>query len=195
MTLARRKSRHWHPDVMTAIHDELLTGASASGVLDKLYSRQGLGEFRDKDGVELSLPSTRTIQDIAKSWARDASGTWQLTDSGSDDVPIILDVLAAVIERSEGRIHSLTKNEAQLIPSLVKAGRDRLTPWVAYRLARFYLYWTARESDDRELVTYLAFLADPDRLERNVAAGRVSGRDMLQEILRWSGEGIEEPLK
>ena len=178
---------------MTAIRDELDTGASAGGVLDKLSLRQISGELRDKEGEPLDLPSVRTIQSIARELARDDSGAWQLTDSSPSDVPLVLRVLASVIERSEGRIQTLTKREAELVPSLSHAGEGRLTPWVVFRLARFYIQWVAREPD-RDLVTYLAFIANPARLRRNIAKGWISDRRILEEILLWSVEQDEQAL-
>lgn len=183
--MARRKSRYWHPAVLTAMRDGLDTGASASRVLDQLSIRQAGGELLDEGGKPLPLPSTRTVQDIARDWKRDDSGEWQLTDSLASDVPVVLRVLASVIERSEGRIQALTKREAQLVPSINNAGGGRLTPWIIFRLARYYIHWVAHEPD-QDLVTYLAFITDPERLRRNVARGWISQRNMLAEIVEWS---------
>lgn len=186
--LSRRKPRHWAPDVLNALRDELATGASARRVLDKLELLQVQGELHDENGQPLDLPSIRTVQSIAREQMRDDSGEWQLTDSSPGDVGLVLRVLASVIERSEGRIQTLTKREAELIPSIYHAGAGRLTPWVVFLLARFYLQWVAREPD-HDLVTYLAFVADPVRLRRNIARGWISDRNILGEVLRWSQAG------
>ena len=183
--LARRKARHWHPEVMSAIREAVLTGASAAGVLDSLEQLQMDGGLQDRTGEPLPLPSVRTIQDIARPWKRDDSGRWQLTDSSPADVRGVLDVLAAVIERSRGRVQSLTKTEAQLIPLMLQATGTQLRPWDAFLLVRFYMYWRGRESGDQDLVPWLAFAGDQERMRRNVANGWLRRRDLSTELIGW----------
>ena len=183
--MSRRKARHWHPDVMSAIQEAVVTGASAAGVLDRLERLQLEGRLQSRNGEPLPLPSVRTIQDIARPWKRDDSGRWQLPDSTAADVRVVLDVLGAAIERSEGRIQSLTKNEARLIPLISKAASDLLPPWDLFLLVRFYAYWTARESSDEDLIPLLAFVGDQDRLRRYISSGWVRGNDLSSELIRW----------
>jgi hypothetical protein len=135
----RRGSRHWHPDVMDAVHEELSTGASASGVWDKLQRRQKAGELRDKDGKALALPSIRSIQEIAKAY-NDDSGPWTLYDARPDDVQVILESLLEVIVRSEGRVQHLTRREARLVAAIRRVeGTAQYDAWSAFVLARHYI--------------------------------------------------------
>ena len=183
--MARRKARHWHPEVMSALQDAVVTGASAAGVLDSLQQMQLDGGLRDRNSEPLPLPSVRTIQDIARPWKRDDSGRWQLTDSSPADVRGVLDVLAAVIERSHGRIQSLTKTEAQLVPLLMQATGMGMPPWDVYLLVRFYMYWMGREASDQDLVPLFAFVGDQERMRRSVANGWLRRRDLMPELVGW----------
>lgn len=107
-------------------------------------------EFADRD-----LPHTRTIQRIVHDVNRDdSSGAWSPIEGPVDDTAAVLPVLAAVIERTEGRRTYLTKAEATFCGRLARA--TTLRPWTAFGLARAYL---ARQADGVETTDLDAFVA------------------------------------
>jgi hypothetical protein len=162
MRIKRRRVRNVRPEVLRAIHQELLTGSSSPQVYRALEDLQHEGSL-----PQGSIPSERTISNIAKEMRTDASGAWTLADADARTVALVLHVLAEVARRTEGRITSLTRAEAALIPVMYRATSGwlrKLSPsgrfWQSYVGTRFYLSWvrTDRDAHDATLL-YAALLS------------------------------------
>lgn len=130
----RRRVRNVHPQVLRAIHDDLLTGASARQVRTSLHERYERGELPP----DAEIPSERTIGNIARDIRRDDSPAWRIEDADPAEVWPVLDTLLEVMVRSERRVTALTQIEARLVTN-VRAADPRLDPWQAYSWVRWYL--------------------------------------------------------
>jgi head-tail adaptor len=130
----RRRVRNVRPDVLRAIHDDLLTGASAKQVHAALKERYERGEL--SAGAE--IPSERTIVNIARDIQRDDSPAWRIENAQPAEVWPVLDTFLEVYQRSAGRVTSLTETEARLVAN-VRAANPKLGPWQAFSWARWYL--------------------------------------------------------
>ncbi|MBA3688117.1 MAG: hypothetical protein H0W81_04745 [Chloroflexi bacterium] len=149
-TNSRRRVRKVHPDVLRAIHQDLLTGASAPDVVEALSQRQLRGELPDH-----AIPSARTVSNIAREMRTDDSGEWTMNDAEPATVNLVLRILQAVVQSTEGRIASLTKRQARLLPVIHAAVEGRFTLYQTYLWARFYIAWVRTEQDARDVA--LAF--------------------------------------
>jgi hypothetical protein len=105
--------------------------------------------FPDRPG----LPTLRTIQRIVKQVRpRDTSGSWRWHDD--EDPRPILDVLAVMVLRSEGRITSLTWAQVQWIRKVRKGAPD-LPPETLFYCAEQY---RAAEAERRDTSALDAFI-------------------------------------
>jgi hypothetical protein len=123
--------------------------------------------------------------------AADTSGHWTLADSTPEEARLVLDVLAAVIKGTQGRIHSVTKHEAAQLPRLAAAA-PALGPFEWWRLAREYLARAAHQQATADLDGCLAFApwrspTDRERYEGAVAAGWVP---LAPSWLVWWPSGV-----
>lgn len=119
-------------DVIEAITD-LTHRTRGPAEIAKLLSEDG--EYRHLRG---RIPKLRTIKKyaaLAKKGLPGASVPWRFTDAPADEVPLVMPVVAAVIEKSAGRVREISKAEAALVARIVRAAPD-VPPWTAYRLAR-----------------------------------------------------------
>lgn len=175
----RRRVRQVPTDVLRAIREELLTGASAPEVVRALSRRQANGEF------ELgSIPSDRTVSNIAREMRLDDSSVWQISDGSPDTVGFVLRVLVEVVRRTKGRVASLTQAEAALLPVMNKVMEPRWTKlpssdaraWQAYVWTRFYLSWVRSEADARDATLLFAGMQEdgPWPITRLLEIERVS---------------------
>ena len=92
-----RRVRQVSPAVLQAIHEGLLTGASAPQVMRSLRDRRDLPEDQ--------IPSERTISNIARDMRSDDSGAWQLTDAEPGSVNLVLRVLGEVVPGPRDELH------------------------------------------------------------------------------------------
>jgi hypothetical protein len=83
---------------------------------------------------------------------------------------VVLEVLAEVVRRTEGRVTTLTKAQADLIPIFHAAFEDwlrKLPPagraWQAYVWSRFYLSWVRSEQDELDFAVFLASVRSKGR--------------------------------
>ena len=82
------------------------------------------------------VPPLRTIQAIARAASViDESEPWRFEDGLGVSASLILDVLAEVVERTDGRRRHLTRGEVAWVVRIRRARPD-LQPWTAYLLAR-----------------------------------------------------------
>lgn len=147
-------------DIRDAIHDLALDGYNIAETRRRIVARFG----------DAAAPSDVTV---GKYWRevtpRDRSGEWRLAESPGRDAAPVLAVLAAVLERTEGRVRHLSVAESEWIVRLTTAVPD-LPPWDAYRLARLYLARLAADEPSDSLDAALAFAPWRDRGQRYVAA-------------------------
>jgi hypothetical protein len=142
----RRRVRQVRPEVLRAVREALITGASAPQVVQELQSR-----FDEDD-----IPSERTISNIRREVSSDDSGLWRIEDADPATVAVVLDVLHDVVVRTEGRIGSLTKAEARVLPVIRRATEKRFNRWQAYLWTRWYLAWVRTEQDAADMALLLA---------------------------------------
>jgi hypothetical protein len=160
----RRRVRNIRPEVLQALREGLISGASAPQVHAALLERFPAA----------MVPSDRTISNIAREIQRDdAEGPWRLEDADPDAVATVLAVLREVATRTEGRVTSLSQSEARLIPTMYRAldasqGRweakaggvpiERTRDWHTYVWTRFYLSWVRSAEDEQDFALLLAVL-------------------------------------
>lgn len=129
--------------------------------------------------------SARTLSRRLRLYRRDPSGPWTLGSADPGDVAVVMPVLAAVIELTEGRRTQLTIDEARISVSILRAF-PQLKPLEAYMAAREYL--SASHPDDViGLEAKLAFSTDLDRWFRAVESGWIPGR-----FARWLAAAVDE---
>lgn len=155
----RRRVRSVRPDVLQAIREMLLTGSSAPQVYAALSDRFPAD----------SLPSDRTISNIAREMRTDDSGEWSVDDTDPATVGAVLRVLLDVVRRSRGGVTRLTRAEARLVPIMLAALAESAHPpkaieWHAYLWARFYLTWVRRPEDGAAVTLLLAAMSSDGRL-------------------------------
>lgn len=99
----------------------------------------------------------RTIRARVKEYTvEDPSGRWTLAGSPGALAALILPVLAAVIENSEGHISHLTNAQAAWIVKVRRAAPD-LSPWGAFCIAAYYRIRQHRNEPTADLDLLLAF--------------------------------------
>lgn len=146
------KETRWQP---AAILENLAWLQSRPRVMEELspVQRRQASALRDR-----RLPDhPKTIQRWIKAAfpAEDTSDGWAFTEEVDTD-PRVLSVLAAVIDRTEGRKQFLTQREASWVGSLAKVATG-LEDWPLFRLATEYVYRRTHERDTRDLDAYLAY--------------------------------------
>ena len=87
---------------------------------------------------------------------QDRSEPWGLGDADDDSARYVFDVLAAVIEQSDGRRAYITNAEAAWIAKLWRVAPD-LDPWAAYTMAIRYMGRERRGEPTGDLDTVIAF--------------------------------------
>lgn len=79
----------------------------------------------DENKLKSPPPSKRTVERIVKEWRGvDLTGPWNLYTAAPEDVPLVLPVLAAVINWTQGAITSLTNGEARIIANIRSVAPD-----------------------------------------------------------------------
>ena len=141
---------------------ELIDGGASSAA--QVY-RELMRTFPSRD-----VPSERTIRNYFHELVvRDTSEPWALTDP-NDGADFLLDTLRAIFDRSEGRIHTLSRAMADQIEAIKRAAPD-IPPAPAFLIAREYLKCEQAEQDTAHLLFGLAMrpmaeeagLSDGDR--------------------------------
>lgn len=112
----------------------------------------------------ITLPHIKTIQQIVReNTPKDPSGPWQFAEADGEDAVLVLPVLAAVLEASEGRL-KVSNLMAEWIVRLCQTADD-LPPWTIYELAHTYMLRHERQASTDDLNAFLAFA--PWRSEEN----------------------------
>ncbi len=112
---------------------------------------------------EDALPSARTlIEWLREDRSRSRSAPWSLgKQRDPKDAALVLRVLREVIERTEGKVQTITEDEARWLVRVIHARGD-LQPWAAYRFARRYAAVQHRKGDYRWLDLQLVTVGHPD---------------------------------
>lgn len=144
----RRRSRTFAPEMLSAVREHLVSGASAREVVQAIARSQAKGALEG-----LAVPSESTVKNMAREMPRD-DDTWTLEDSAdSVQAGLILRVLSAVQRKSHGRVRHLTKREAR-IAAVILGLYDQPTEtaaWRAYVRAREYMAAMYRGEDPAAL--------------------------------------------
>ena len=83
-------------------------------------------------------PALRTVQRVIADVTPKDALPWQLRDADPDDAALLLPVLAAAIERTEGRVRQVTRGHAEWIVRLRRASPE-MPLYTAFALARIYV--------------------------------------------------------
>lgn len=152
-TLKRRRKRYLDRDVEEKLAALILRGYSAKQIETELSTDE---KYAGR------LPQLRTLQRIVSepNGLRDAAATWSINDTPADDLRLVLDVWAAVLVESDGRVHRLTVEEAQSILRVRKAA-PWLEGWPVWLVAREYLTRVASNEDTTDLDLFLALVSPP----------------------------------
>lgn len=149
MATPRLKKRRIKGHVQEKIEVLALRRRSAKQIYDQLSE--------DEDIDPDDLPTLRTVERIVNDVRpRDTSAPWSLADSDADNVPAVLETLAAVIEFTEGRVTHLTRAQATWIARIRRAAPD-LALWRVYLVAMMYQKEEEKNADASGLDAYLAF--------------------------------------
>lgn len=109
--------------------------------------------------LEAKIPDERTIRRrIAESKLLDTSGPWTLARASGGVAALVLPVLGAVLDHTQGRVAGLTKEQAKWVVKVRRAAPG-LDPWYVWRVAAAYQVADQKGTDaDREsLDALLAF--------------------------------------
>ncbi|MDA0265152.1 MAG: hypothetical protein O3A93_13930 [Chloroflexi bacterium] len=113
-------------------------------------------ELSKRQELKPPLPTLRTVQRIVKeATPKDPSGPWNLAKSDTEHSRIILDLIAYLINRTEGRIHSITEKEAEWYVKVHFAAPD-LEISSAWLLTRTYMRRSEGYSSTEAMDAYLA---------------------------------------
>jgi len=177
----RRAGRPRIPrDIEIAIEGFAAEGYTPPQILEALQRK---ADFKGR-----ALPVIKTIKRIIEreGLAADASEWWSLAAADPDDAATILPVLATVIERTAGRVPSLTKAQADWVLKIRCIAPD-LSPWSAFRLAISYRVRVHREEPTADLDELLAFTPwrSREHLERFLRVVNSAHPDWIQTTGGW----------
>jgi len=123
--------------------------------------------FPAQDPAKVIVPNRRTIQRVLGDFAARDETTWSLADADAEDAALVLPVIAAMIEESEGRRQSITQGEARWIVKIRRADLaepgERLDHVITYELAFDVASYSAdpelREFAEGQVAFVLHYLA------------------------------------
>lgn len=125
----RRRRSNWPIEVEAEIERLAMKDVSAAVIRKELRKR-----YEDSD-----IPKERAIENrLAAVRSSDLSGPWTLQGASGEEAALVLPVLGAVIEETEGRTTQLSRDMTEWIIRIRRAAPD-LPPWNAYLFARRYL--------------------------------------------------------
>lgn len=146
----KRRPRRWSlpPAMLDVVRDLADRGYTGKEVLDQLAA--------DERSDPNRLPKLRTIQRAISDMSSTDSGDWSFGQGDPDDDRLVLETLAAVTRATKRR--TLTQAEAGWAARIRRARPD-LTPWQAFRFARRYVEWRARNEPTTALDAQLATMS------------------------------------
>jgi hypothetical protein len=116
----------------------------------------GIKDALELEGRPVAYNTIRSI--IDREAPPDPSGLWQLIafeGAGQRRADLVLPVLAAVNEKSAGRVSTLTNREADWVAT-IRLAVPRLNRWLCYEVARRYVAYEAQSRDTSQLDRALA---------------------------------------
>ncbi len=141
--------------------------AIAEGVLDGKNAAEIHGELEHR----ADRPTDRTIRSaVRKLRGHDLSGPSHLEKGGDVDAALVMPVLGAVIEQSEGRIRTLTRAQAEWITSIRRAAPDLTDPLHVYELALVALGGKAEHVEQQ--LAFRPWLSDEHRARWETAKAK-----------------------
>jgi len=138
----------------------------AEGVLDNKSAAEIHRELGDRP--DLSERTIRTA--VSKLRGHDLSAPSHLEKGGDVDAALVLPVLGAVIEQSEGRIRTLTRAQAEWITSIRRAAPDLTDPLHVYELALVALGGKAEHVEQQ--LAFRPWLSDEHRARWETAKAK-----------------------
>jgi hypothetical protein len=159
-----------HADALLAKYGPDRRGAAPS------IARGLAAEFPDRP-----TPSARAVSDwIERGVIRgDPSGIWSLAGASPGEAARVLPVLAAVIERTEGRRTFLTTAEAAMVARVSEAAPD-LPPWQTYQLAHRYIDAGSATEDLDQLLAFAPWRDQAAAYNAAIAAGWIRRHHVLE---------------
>ena len=186
----KSRQKRIDPDVRTEIEEQAIKGTGPAAIERNLKGKP--------KWVKLGIPHIKTIQAIAReNTPKDPSSPWKLADADGQDAALVLPVLAALIEESEGRLNTISNERAEWIIRLSRVAGD-LPPWTIYRMAHAYMLRVERQDATDILDGFLAFApwrdaAAKERYDKAVKAGWTSEPFVVEleafGVLEIAGEG------
>lgn len=144
--MTTRGSRQVKIAVDKAIRRHHLGGYEPSQVYDAIKD-----EFGEKN-----IPTLRTVQRICQDiTTRDTSAPWSMATEEPGDVRDVLDVLAAIVMESDGRVSYVTDREASWITRIRRAA-PTVDPLTVYQYAHDYMLREDARQDAADLDFSLA---------------------------------------
>lgn len=166
-------------------------------VARKLFVEQGLTPAAIDEELlrrfpEADPPSRRTIESWVATFRTEGGEPWTLTLGTEETAELVLPVLQAIVEHSEGRVRTIGVEAARWVVAVRRAVPD-LDPWDAYLVARQYL--AAAGTSTTELDLLLAYApwrgaSEAARYGRAITRGLVVPHQGM-DIEMWRQQGME----
>ena len=148
--MATRRRKRIDGDAERAIQRLVILEMGPTQIHHELVKLQEHGQLSD-------VPTLRTVQRIVADMTRNRGGDpWDMVEAEPEDVGLLLDTLAAVIDATEGRVKQLTRDDARWVVRLA-AARPELTPLDAWKVGRYYQLLRADGQPTDHLDHWLAY--------------------------------------
>jgi hypothetical protein len=170
METTSHRGRRIDPDIEAEIRKLVLEGWTPPQIERHLSSKE---DFADR------VPDIRTIRRrVAWYWPEDSrgdtSGPWTWADADGEEAALVLPVLGAVLDHTQGRIAGFTKNQARWVLKVRRAAPD-LDPWYVWRVAAAY-----------QLAVQKGTEADRDSLDALLAFAPWRSQEAMDRFVRWA---------
>lgn len=127
-------------------------------------ARQIDEELQRSDLADRWHGSVRTIQDIAQRLQSEGGSEWLLENSDPDDASLVLPVLAAVLEQSDGRVRGFSQDVGDWIARVRRAQPD-IDPMNAWLFGVRYAAQTSpHQRHELDVALALGVWRDHERL-------------------------------
>lgn len=147
--MTRRTKRNVDPDIVRELEKLHGQGFQAKQVYQELTANELL---RGR------VPSLRTVQRmVADRTPPDESGPWQLEAAVEADSALVISVLGATLEASQGRTRQITKAEALWITAIHEAAPSLPASDHLLRFARIYIGRRGFNKSTLDLDAFLAY--------------------------------------
>lgn len=146
--MTKIKRSRLKPEIVKAIEEYARQGMTQSQVVAAMKADQ---RFTNEE-----LPGDRTIQRrVADMQFTDPSGEWSVDSDATGDPSSVLDVLAALVGFTEGRVMSISNALAQVIVD-TRQGRPDMPGQLLYIFSSMYLVCRRNKQSTKTLEIYLA---------------------------------------